>query len=114
MARIVAILTILIPLTLMLGPFGAAEASTGVSDKIGHVIAFGVITGALAVLAPRWPLWRLVLTALVVGVAVEIIQGFVGRDADVMDVAADMVGIALAGLVLALVRSTTPLRINAR
>ncbi len=100
-ARVLAILAILIPLILMIGPFGAAEASTGISDKIGHIIAFGVIAGALAVLTPRWTLGRIALAALAIGVGVEIVQGIVGRDADVMDVAADIVGISLACLALA-------------
>ncbi len=106
MARVLAILAILIPLILMIGPFGGVEESTGISDKIGHVVAFAVIAVSLAVLAPRWSLWRIALTALAIGIGVEIVQGFVGRDADALDVAADIVGIALACLALALAPST--------
>lgn len=105
-ARFLAVVAIAILLTLMIGPFGAAEAGVGISDKIGHVAAFWIIAGALAVLAPGWNLERLALVALIIGVGVEIVQGFVGRDADVLDVAADMVGIALACLTLAVMPST--------
>lgn len=105
-ARVLAVIAIVILLTLMIGPFGAAEAGAGISDKVGHVVAFWIIAGALAVLAPRWSLERIALVALTIGVGVEIVQGFVGRDADVLDVAADMVGIALACLTLAIMPTT--------
>lgn len=98
--KLMAVAAILILLVLMLGPFGGLEKSTGLSDKIGHIIAFAVITGSLAVLRPRWSLPVIACAAFATGVAVEIIQGQVGRDADVMDVAADMVGIALATFAL--------------
>lgn len=98
--KLAALAAILILLVLMLGPFGAAEAKTGVSDKAAHVVAFGVITGSLAILRPRWGLWLIAGGALAIGVAVEIIQGQVGRDADIADVIADMAGIALATFAL--------------
>ena len=97
LAAVAAILTLLV---LMLGPFGGLEKSTGVSDKIGHVMAFAVIAGSLAILRPRWSLPVIACAALAIGVAVELIQGQVGRDTDVLDVVADMVGIALATFAL--------------
>ncbi len=97
LAAVAAILTLLV---LMLGPFGGLEKSTGVSDKVGHVVAFGVITGSLAVLRPRWSLPLNAGAALAIGVGVEILQGLTGRDADIADVFADMAGIALATFVL--------------
>lgn len=105
-ARVFAVVAIAMLLTLMIGPFGSAEAGVGISDKIGHVVAFWIIAGSLAVLAPPWNLERIALVALSIGVGVEIVQGFVGRDADVLDVAADMVGIVLACLTLALMPPT--------
>ncbi len=90
---------VLILLGLMLGPFGEVEARIG-SDKVGHVIAFAVIAVSLAVLRPRWSLPVVAAAALAIGVAVEIIQGQTGRDADLFDVLADMVGIALATFAL--------------
>ena len=111
-AKGAAILSILILLTLMIGPFGGVEASTGISDKVGHVVAFAIIAGSVAVLAPGWNLWRVALAALAIGIGVEIVQGFVGRDPDVLDVAADIVGIALACAALALMPST-PFRTKA-
>ena len=97
--KLAAAAAILILLTLMLGPFGAAEARIG-SDKLGHIIAFAVIAGSLAILRPRWSLPVIACAAFAIGVAVEIIQGLTGRDADIADVFADMAGIALATFVL--------------
>ena len=98
--KLMAVAAILTLLVLMLGPFGGLERSTGVSDKIGHIIAFAVIAGSLAILRPRWNLPVIACAAFAVGVGVEIIQGLTGRDADVADVFADMAGIALATFVL--------------
>ena len=106
MARVLAVIAILIPLILMIGPFGAVEKSTGISDKIGHIGAFAVIAVSLALLVPRWSLWGIAGLSLAIGVGVEIIQGFVGRDADALDVVADAIGIAIACLLLAAMPST--------
>lgn len=108
--KLAAVTAILILLTLMLGPFGAAEARFG-SDKLGHIIAFAVIAGSLAVLRPRWSLPVVACAAFAIGVAVEIIQGLTGRDADIADVFADMAGIALATFVL---MSSMAMRFRAR
>jgi len=73
-------------------------------DKANHALAFA----ALTVLAGRgWPGLRrslLVLIMLSAGVGVELVQGLpqVGRDADVWDVVADGVGIAIGLALLAL------------
>jgi len=85
----------------------ATRPSTGVEsglpwDKANHAAAFVVLT----LLAGRgWPeLSRiaLVLIMLAAGVGIELVQGLpvIGRDADVWDVVADMVGVAagVAGL----------------
>ena len=70
-------------------------------DKANHALAFLVLTVLTGLGWPR--LSRIWLMALMVsaGVAVELIQGFemIGRDADVMDVVADGVGI-LVGLAI--------------
>ncbi len=108
--KLAAVAAILILLTLMLGPFGAAEARIG-SDKLGHIVAFAVIAGSLAVLRPRWSLPVVACAAFAIGVAVEIIQGLTGRDADIADVFADMAGIALATFVL---MSSMAMRFRAR
>lgn len=108
--KLAAVTAILILLTLMLGPFGAAEARIG-SDKLGHIIAFAVIAGSLSVLRPRWSLPVVACAAFAIGVAVEIIQGLTGRDADIADILADMAGIALATFVL---MSSMAMRFRAR
>ena len=94
-----ALSAILILLVLMLGPFGAAEARIG-SGKVGHIVAFAVIAVSLAILRPRWSLPVIACAAFVIGVAVELIQGLTGRDAEFADVLADMAGIALATFAL--------------
>ena len=94
--RLVALLLPLVLLTLMIGPFGGAEASTGVWDKAAHFIAFGLILWSFGVLFRRMPrLWAAILT-IALGAAVEVIQGFVGRDASWGDLLADALGVAAA------------------
>jgi VanZ family protein len=70
-------------------------------DKLHHALAFLVLT---ALAGRGWPrLGGAALTALMLaaGIGIELVQGipFVGRDADVWDVVADMVGAAV-GLIL--------------
>jgi hypothetical protein len=94
--RLVAVAILVVSLTLMLGPFGGAEASSGVSDKVAHFLVFGLILWSFGVLFPRLPrLWAAV-AAVALGGAVEVVQGMVGRDADWLDLAADAAGIAVA------------------
>lgn len=84
---------------LMIGPFQGAESSSGVSDKFAHVVAFALITAAAFLNLPRLNRIQIAGLALGVGIAVEIIQGLTGRDADVRDVIADGIGILLMVIV---------------
>lgn len=81
--------------------------ATGVSDKLEHLFAYGLL-GALAALTARAHLNRRVpFRALTIGLAAfgaldEITQPLVGRTADVWDWAADVGGIVVSvGLVWA-------------
>lgn len=65
------------------------------ADKLGHAGAYAVLGGLLTLATGR--VWLAVLLATLFGVSDEIHQYFVpGRQADVLDVVADLVG-ALVG-----------------
>jgi hypothetical protein len=73
----------------------------GTGDRFEHSAAWFVLTATGYLLAPRRVL-AIPTFALAYGVFIEVVQGFVGRDNDLRDVAADAVGVALAvGLFLA-------------
>lgn len=101
-----AILAVLI--ALMVGPFGALEAKAHVWDKAAHFVAFGVILLCLGLLFSRLPRIVLVIGAVIVGGAVEIIQGLTGRDASWGDLLADGLGALLVFLIWAGVRHFGP------
>lgn len=100
------ILTVLI--ALMVGPFGGMEAKTHVWDKAAHFVAFGVILLCLGLLFSRLPRIALVIGAVFIGGAVEIIQGLTGRDASWGDLLADAIGALLVFLIWAGVRHFGP------
>ncbi|MES1925046.1 VanZ family protein [Salinisphaera sp. T31B1] len=66
------------------------------ADKLEHFLAFGILgTWFAGVLAPRYLAVFIGLVGF--GAAIEVIQGLVGRDADLFDLAADTLGV-LAGI----------------
>lgn len=79
-------------LALTLSP-AALAPQTGIdhADKVFHAVAFFVwallVTGGW-----RWPGWLIVVVAAVFGGAIEIVQPLSGRDAELADMAADLVG----------------------
>ena len=78
------------------------EASDGLlSDKAYHVIAFAALILPGALLYLRSLIW-LIPAALVFGAAIERVQPYVGRSAEIADFAADGVGLA-CGLILGLI-----------
>lgn len=106
--RVAAVVMPLVLFTLMLGPFGGVEEASLVWDKAAHFIAFGLILWSVGVLFRRLPrLWAAAIV-LASGAAVEVIQGFVGRDADWGDLLADALGIAAALLIWAVWRGFRP------
>jgi len=86
-------------------PIHDLGARTGMSDKAMHLLAYlGLVFFAWAAVSPNrkvnWvntKVWILLVVIVWYGVADEILQGFVGRSAEVLDFAANMVGV-LAGL----------------
>lgn len=71
-------------------PLGAIAES----DKIYHVIAFGVLVFPMAYLRPRW-LMLAVPAYLAFGGLIEILQPFVGRDRSLGDWIADLIGLGI-------------------
>lgn len=67
-------------------------------DKAGHFLSFFVLTLLLSLALPRMPRGILILVLVLAGGGIEIVQGYVGRDADWKDWIADIAGIACAAL----------------
>lgn len=71
------------------------------SDKLGHVLAYAVLSAwAVAIFARRRAHWRAALALLALGIALEFAQGWftVDRMMDVRDAIADALGIVLGQL----------------
>lgn len=78
------------------------------TDKVQHMLAFGVLT-LLAVLAfPRTTWWRIALGLSLFGIVIEIVQAIpvLHRDSDWLDWVADT---AAVGAMLALIAVVRPL-----
>lgn len=93
---------------LMLGPADAIRGSERIWDKAAHFVAFGLILWSLGVLFRRLPRTWAALLAVAIGAAVEVIQGFTGRDPSWGDLLADVLGVAAALLVWAVWRGFRP------
>lgn len=64
-------------------------------NYLGHLVAYGLATGCLLVLAKLRP-WLAALMLFAFGIAIEFIQPSVGRETHVEDVLANTLGIAVA------------------
>lgn len=73
-------------------------------DKAGHFLSFYVLTLLFCLALPRTPRLAIAVLLLVGGGAIEVVQGFVGRDADWKDWIADLMGVAAALLPMGLDR----------
>ncbi|WP_226622799.1 teicoplanin resistance protein VanZ [Alloyangia pacifica] len=73
------------------------------NDKLQHALGFGAIIAPAAFLRPRW-LWVLAPAAIAFGGMVEVVQAYVGRDAELSDWAADIVGVMAASTLAILLR----------
>ena len=75
----------------------------GVNDKVEHIVGYLVLSLWFAGIYPRSRYPMIAVGLLVMGIVIEGVQGAmrVGREADLRDVYADVVGIA-CGLTLAL------------
>ncbi|MEY4783764.1 MAG: hypothetical protein RIR41_1699 [Pseudomonadota bacterium] len=67
-------------------------------DKIFHAVAFACLTGPGVLVLPRRYLWFWVAHMVALGGGIELVQarGDEGRSGDVLDFAADVVGILVA------------------
>ena len=76
--------------------------SLGISDKIEHAAAYAVLAFWFASVMRRWDYLYLFLALLAFGGGIEIAQGLMGlgREADLLDLAADAAG-SVVGLGLA-------------
>ena len=106
--RLTAVVLLVVIIGSMIGPFQNVEAAANVWDKALHFIAFGLILWSIGVLFRRLPRTVAALSALVLGGAVEIVQGMVGRDASWGDLLADGLGILTALLLWAVWRRFQP------
>ena len=80
--------------------------SLGISDKIEHAAAYAVLAFWFASVMGRWDYLYLFLALLAFGGGIEIAQGLMGlgREADLLDLAADA-----SGTVVGLGLAATPL-----
>jgi hypothetical protein len=76
------------------GPYVAVRAAASSHDKLYHGIAFAALTFPICSFRPSGNIIILSLAALF-GAMIEIIQPLVGRQGDIMDFWADVVGICL-------------------
>jgi len=106
--RVVATLLLVVLLALLLGPGTVIEQNVIGFDKVAHFFAFGFVLWSFGVLFPRRTRVQLAIAAVLFGALTEILQGMVGRDADVFDLLADSAGIATALLVWAWWRGFRP------
>lgn len=71
------------------------------------MVGFFVIT-ALSLLFPRLGLWRTAFIAVALGAGVEVLQGLTGRSANLFDLLADSIGVALASLARVIIDKVRP------
>lgn len=76
----------------MLGPFQGAERGVGLTDGAAHVIGFAIITATAFLNLPKATRIEVLGGVLLLGLAVELIQGVTGRQASLHDLAADAIG----------------------
>tara|TARA_R110002072_G_scaffold269027_1_gene428132 strand:- start:6115 stop:6582 length:468 start_codon:yes stop_codon:yes gene_type:complete len=91
---------ILLTISLMIGiailtltPLNVPAGAPG-SDKIHHLLEFAALTLPCAVLYPK-ALLKVVLAAAVFGTAIEVIQPYVGRQGELTDFIANLLGVGI-------------------
>jgi VanZ family protein len=93
---------------LLLSPGGTIDSENLIWDKASHFIAFGLILWSFGVLFRRLPRTWAALLAIALGAAVEVVQGYIGREPSWGDLLADAVGVAVALLAWAVWRGFRP------
>lgn len=84
-------------------PGAEVPVSTG-WDKSNHALAFFVLALLAVCSWPAASVWQRCLGLLAYGVLIECVQYVVGRDAAMLDIFADAVGIAIGQVVILLAR----------
>jgi VanZ family protein len=97
--RIIGAVVLLVLIALLLSPGGTIDAERLIWDKAAHFIAFGLILWSFGVLFRRMLRAWAALLAVGLGAAVEVVQGYIGRDANWGDLLADTLGVATALLI---------------
>lgn len=96
--RLALLATLLLALTIVWGTLTpnppTPDLNSPLSDKLYHVMAFAGLVFPTAWLYARSLAWILPL-AVLFGGAIELVQPYMGREAEVADVLADLVGLAL-------------------
>lgn len=93
-----------------LTPHPPSEASL-VPDKVEHFVAyFGLALLATLAWGLKRSLWLVLLAVILLGGVLEILQDFMGRDAEWLDQAVNIVG-ALLGMGMAMVYLAMPRRL---
>lgn len=106
--RLAGALVLVVLVALMLAPGGMIDSENLIWDKASHFIAFGLILWSLGVLFRRLPRTWAALLAIALGAAVEVIQGYVGRDPSWGDLLADALGVSTALLLWVVWRGFRP------
>lgn len=88
---------------LTLTPQDLPKVDTLPIDKLAHVAAFTALIMPSAILRPRFLWWTFPLAALL-GFSIELIQPYVGRSQEWMDVVADCAGLILGTALGLLIR----------
>lgn len=79
----------------LLWPSIPAEDSVGGVDKIAHVLIFFVMATGLSGALPGAGRWRVAAFSLAMAAITEVAQHWTGRDPDILDFAANSVGVVL-------------------
>ena len=90
----------LVPFASIRLEFHNVNHAIGAWNILGNILLFAPV-GFLGVLASRWPWWRVVVLSAAASIAIETIQYFVGRSADVDDFILNTLG-AILGAAIAL------------
>ena len=110
-ARVVFVVVCLVSGFMLFSPASQVPTEVPLSDKVVHALIFFslAVTAAASRLAP---IWVSSLALVFYAGASEVLQGLlpIGRDGDVVDFAADLVGLFLALAVIALAMSFTRAR----
>jgi VanZ family protein len=88
--------------TICLLPNNELPSSFSLNDKVSHLVGHALMASYFAGLVERRGWWKILLFQFLLGVAIEVSQAFMhfGREADVFDCIANLLGAGL-GLLLA-------------